>query len=81
MDEDHADLEGPPAEGRLLQQRHDGHDAVVTAQIMVEPELVDPDAPVLFEKQNALPAAPGNTRGPRQCPQIIDTKDDRRPLR
>jgi hypothetical protein len=79
MDEDHADVEGPAVESRLFQERHDRHDAVVPAQVVVEPEFVDPVVSMLFEKQDALMAGAGDLRGPRQSAQVVNAENDRRP--
>ncbi|RAK36735.1 hypothetical protein B0I29_108325 [Actinoplanes lutulentus] len=50
MNDDDTDVEGLALEGSLFKDFHDRPDGVIVAQIMVEPELIDPAAPVTVEK-------------------------------
>lgn len=64
VNEDHPDLERVPVEGGLLQECDNGHDAVIAAQIVVEPEFVDQAVSVFFEELDAFLAGAGDPRGP-----------------
>ncbi len=50
VNDDDTDIEGPALEGRPFKNFHDRPDGVIVAQIMVEPEFIEPVAPVTVEK-------------------------------
>ena len=50
MNDEHTDIEGPAFEGSPFEDFHDWPDGVIVAQIVVEPEFIDPLAPVTVEK-------------------------------
>lgn len=74
--EDHADSEGPPVERGFLHERHHGRDAVVTAEIVVEPEFVDEAVAVLLQELDTFAAAARDPRGPGQRPEVVYAEDD-----
>lgn len=74
--EDHADSEGPPVERGFLHERHHGRDAVVTAEIVVEPEFVDEAVAVLLQVLDTFAAAARDPRGPGQRPEVVYAEDD-----
>lgn len=76
--EDRADSEGPPVESCFFQESHHGQDAVVAAEVVVEPEFIDEAVAVLLQELDTFAAAARNPRGPRQRPEIVYAKDDRR---
>lgn len=75
---DRADSERPPVESCFFQEGHHGQDAVVAAEVVVEPEFIDQAVAVLLQELDTFAAAARDPRGPRQWPEIVYAKDDRR---
>lgn len=77
MDLDDADVEGPFCEGGLFQDLDDWPDRVVSAQVVVQPQLVQPPAPVPVEKCDSSSARPGHLGAAaiHERAEIIDQND------
>lgn len=78
MNEDSSDLEGPSAEGGLFHEGHHGHDAVVAAEIVVEPELVNEAVAVLLQELDTFAAGAGDPRGSGERSEVVYAEDDGR---
>lgn len=78
VNEDRSDLERPVIEGCFFQEGHHRQDRVVTAEIVVEPELVDEGVVVLLQELDAFTAGAGNPRGPGQRPEVVNAEDNGR---
>lgn len=78
MHEDRADSEGPPVESGFFHKGHQGQDAVVAAEVVVEPEFVDEAVAVLLQELDTFAAAARDPRGPGQRPEVVYAKDDGR---
>jgi hypothetical protein len=79
VDDDDTDVEGPAFERGPFQDFHDRPDGVVAAQIMVEPEFIDPAAAVPAEKPDPGRTGASHLSRPavNKGTEIVD-EDDRR---
>lgn len=78
MNEDRSDLKGPSVEGGFFHEGHHGHDGVVSAEIVVEPEFVNEDVAVLLQELDTFSAAAGKPRNSGKWPEVVYAKDDAR---
>ena len=62
MDDDHTDVEGAVVEGGLFQDLYHRPDGVVAAQVVVQPQLVQPTIPVAGKKLDSGSACTGHLR-------------------
>ncbi|QHA05719.1 hypothetical protein GQF42_22710 [Streptomyces broussonetiae] len=76
MNEDRSYAEGPATEGGLFHEGHYGHDGVVAAEIVVEPEFVDEAVAVFLQELDAFAAGAGDPRGPGERPKVVNAEDD-----
>lgn len=76
--EDRADSEGSPVESGFLHEGHRGQDAVVAAEVVVEPKFVDEAVAVLLQELDTFATAARDPRGPGQRPEVVYAEDDGR---
>jgi hypothetical protein len=74
--EDRANPEGPSAESGLLEKCHHWHDGVIPTEVVVEPEFVDEDFPVLLEELNSFATCTCEPCRPGQRSEVVDGKND-----
>jgi hypothetical protein len=79
VDDDDTDIERPALEGSPFEDFHDRPDGVVVAQIMVEPEFIEPMAAVMVEKLDASRTCASHLGWPAvdERAEIVN-EDDRR---
>lgn len=78
VNEDRSDAERPSAEGGFFHEGHHRHDAVVAAEVVVEPEFVDEAVAVLLQEMDTFAAGPGDPGGSGERPEVVNAEDDRR---
>lgn len=72
MDEDCSDSEWLSVEGGFFHEGDDGQDAVVAAEVVVEPEFVDVAVAVFLQELDAFVAGAGDPGGSGQGPEVVD---------
>ncbi|WP_455432514.1 transposase [Streptomyces rubradiris] len=76
--EDRSNPERLSAEGGFFHESHHGHDVVIPAEIVIEPELVDEPVAMLLQELNALEAGTSDPGSSGKRSQIVYAEDDRR---